>query len=182
MVHSKRLEKDKPTMQDNGFFMGKALAEARKAGSLGEVPVGVVIVRDGVVLARGHNKKESAGDPTAHAEIIALRSAARKLGNWRLEGCEVFVTLEPCVMCMGALVHARIGRLVFAATDKKAGACGSLYDLSQDRRLNHCFEVTRGVMEEEAGELLKGFFKGLRSRSGNRSGNKIREKTVKKII
>jgi tRNA(adenine34) deaminase len=172
MVHSKHWEKDAAHASEHGFFMTKALAQARRAGSLGEVPVGVVIVRDGVVLARAYNKKESANDPTAHAEIIALRRAAKKLGNWRLEDCEIFVTLEPCVMCMGALVQARIRLLVFAATDTKAGACGSLYDLSQDARLNHRFKVVRGVMEEDASSLLKGFFRDLRNSRGKKTTKK----------
>lgn len=142
--------------------MMKAMAQAERAAELGEVPVGAVIVRDGIVLARGYNKKESRHDPTAHAEIIALRAAAKKLGSWRLEGCELYVTLEPCVMCMGALLQARIKRLVFATEDPKAGACGSLYDLSNDMRMNHRFKVKSGIMQKEASLILKDFFRTLR--------------------
>ncbi|VAV83986.1 tRNA-specific adenosine-34 deaminase [hydrothermal vent metagenome] len=147
------------------FFMTAAMAQATRAAALGEVPVGAVIVRDGLILARAYNKKETGLDPTAHAEIIALRRAAKKLGSWRLDDCRLYVTLEPCVMCMGALVQARIGSLVYGATDPKAGACGSLFDLSSDVRLNHRFKATGGVMEQETGELLKVFFRALRKKN-----------------
>ncbi len=133
------------------FFMKKAMAQAARAEALGEVPVGVVIVRDGLIVARAFNRKETGCDPTAHAEIIALRRAARKLGTWRLDDCRLYVTLEPCVMCMGGLVQARIGSLIYGATDVKAGACGSLYDLSSDDRLNHRFPFNGGVMQQECG-------------------------------
>ncbi|MBI5561028.1 MAG: nucleoside deaminase [Deltaproteobacteria bacterium] len=142
--------------------MAEALKEALKAAKTGEVPVGAVIVREGGVIARGYNKKESSLDPTSHAEIIAIRRASRKIKNWRLERATLYVTLEPCLMCMGALVQARVERLVFASFDPKAGACGSLYDISGDERLNHRIKVASGVMEKEATELLKGFFSGLR--------------------
>ena len=145
------------------FFMDEALAEARKAARRGEVPVGAVVVRGGSVISRGHNRKESALDPTAHAEMEAITGAARALGAWRLSGTTLYVTLEPCLMCMGAIIQARIPRLVFGCMDPKAGACGSLYDVSDDARLNHRVSVTRGVGEAEAGELLKEFFKGLRA-------------------
>ncbi len=147
------------------FFMKKAMAQATRAEALGEVPVGAVIVRDGLIVARAFNKKETAHDPTAHAEIIALSRAARKLGTWRLDGCQLYVTLEPCVMCMGGLIQARIGRLIYGATDAKAGACGSLYDLSSDSRLNHRFSVTSGVMQQEGGDKLKAFFRALRKKN-----------------
>jgi len=144
-------------------YMAEALKEAAKAAKKGEVPVGAVMVHSGGVLARGHNRRESAADPTEHAEMMAIRRSARALGSWRLTGCTLYVTLEPCLMCMGALLQARVGRLVFAAFDPKAGACGSLYDLSNDSRLNHRVRVTSGVMSDEAGAGLKGFFKSLRA-------------------
>lgn len=155
-VRVEKAEQDK-------VFMAGALKEARKAAKKGEVPVGAVIVRSGGVLARGHNRRETALDPTEHAEMMAIRSASRKLGSWRLTGCTLYVTLEPCLMCMGALLQARVARLVFAAFDPKAGACGSLYNLSDDSRLNHRVHVTAGVMEPEASAELKDFFKGLRA-------------------
>ena len=147
------------------LFMAEALKEARKAKKRGEVPVGAVVVHEGEVIARGYNRKESASDPTAHAEVVAITRAAKKLKRWRLAGTTLYVTLEPCLMCMGAIVQARIPRLVFASLDPKAGACGSLYDISNDRRLNHRVHVTRGVAEEESRELLKEFFLKLRKKT-----------------
>ena len=143
--------------------MREALALAREAGERGEVPVGAVAVFEGRIVGRGTNARESANDPTAHAELVAIQQAARALGRWRLTGVTVVATLEPCAMCAGAMVLARIDRLVYAASDPKAGAVGSLMDLSQDARLNHRFEVERGLMAEEAGELLRAFFKARRS-------------------
>ena len=143
-------------------FMAEALAEARFAAGLGEAPVGAVLVLDGTIIARGHNLRETSGDPTAHAEVVALREAARRLGTWRLEGTTLYVTLEPCAMCAGALVLARVGTLVYGADDPKAGACGSLMNIVQDPRLNHRLEVVRGVRAEEAGALLRAFFHRLR--------------------
>jgi len=145
--------------------MAEALKEARKAKKRGEVPVGAVVVHEGEVIARGYNRKESASDPTAHAEVVAITRAAKKLKRWRLAGTTLYVTLEPCLMCMGAIVQARIPRLVFASLDPKAGACGSLYDISNDRRLNHRVHVTRGVAEEESREILKEFFLKLRKKT-----------------
>lgn len=140
-----------------------ALAEARVALSLGEVPVGAVVLdENGTVLARAHNERERGDDPTAHAEIVALRRAGTALGSWRLAGCTLAVTLEPCAMCAGALVLARVARLVFGAWDPKAGAVGSLWDLVRDRRLNHRPEVAAGVCEAECAGLLAGFFAGKR--------------------
>lgn len=148
--------------------MQAALDEAREALAHDDVPIGCVIVdSDGTELARAHNARERDADPTAHAELIALRDAAAKRGSWRLDGATLYVTLEPCAMCAGAMVLARITRLVFAATDPKAGAVGSLYNIAQDARLNHRIEVTSGVCAEEASELLKTFFKG--KRPGNAS-------------
>ncbi len=145
------------------IFMEEALAEAGKALDKGEVPVGAVVVHDGEVIAGGHNIKEGSGDPTAHAEMVAIRAAAGRLGMWRLTGTTVYVTLEPCVMCMGALLQARVSRLVFGCHDPKAGACGSLYDLSRDGRLNHRIDVTAGIFMERAGHLLRRFFREVRS-------------------
>jgi tRNA(adenine34) deaminase len=148
--------------RDDESFMEEALREARRAGAEGEVPVGAVVVREGRVLGRAHNQRERLRDPTAHAEMIAITQAAEALGSWRLEGCTMVVTLEPCPMCAGALVNARISRLVYGADDPKAGACGSLMDLANDRRLNHRLPVTRGVRAEECGALLKEFFRAKR--------------------
>jgi tRNA(adenine34) deaminase len=143
--------------------MGIALEEARAAAVAGDVPVGAVAIHDGVVVARRHNEREAAGDPTAHAEILALADAARALGTWRLGGVTLVVTLEPCAMCAGALVNARIGRLVFGAVDLKGGACGSLYHLLADPRLNHEAPITAGVRADECGALLSGFFADQRN-------------------
>lgn len=142
--------------------MTEALRLAREAGARGEVPVGAVAVFEGRVVGRGANGREAAHDPTAHAELLAVQEAARALGRWRLTGVTVYVTLEPCAMCAGAMVLARIDRLVFAAADPKAGAVGSLFDLSCDPRLNHRYPVERGVLGEEAGELLRAFFRTRR--------------------
>lgn len=140
--------------------MRLALAEADAALPAGDVPVGaVVLAPDGTVLARAHNEREAAGDPTAHAEVLALRRAAAATGEWRLTGCTLVVTLEPCVMCAGALVQSRVERVVFGALDEKAGAAGSLWDLVRDRRLNHRPEVIHGVLGEECAEQLTAFFR-----------------------
>lgn len=144
--------------------MALALEQAREAAAEGEVPIGAVLVCDGAVVAHGRNARESAADPTAHAEMIAIREGAERLGRWRLTGCTLYVTLEPCPMCAGALVNARIDRLVYGAADPKAGATGTLYDLSADDRLNHSFEVRAGVLAEACGQILKEFFQDLRSR------------------
>ena len=144
--------------------MELALAEARKTEALGEVPIGAVIVREGEVVGRGYNRRETDGDPLGHAEILAIREAARRVGGWRLTGCSIYVTLEPCAMCAGALVASRIERLVYGAKDPKAGYCGSLGNLVQDVRLNHRLEVVGGVLERECGDLLRGFFLRLRGR------------------
>ncbi|MFJ6797384.1 tRNA adenosine(34) deaminase TadA [Streptomyces sp. NPDC091268] len=142
--------------------MRLALEEAARAAAAGDVPVGAVVLGPaGELLATGHNEREATGDPTAHAEVLALRRAAAKLGEWRLTGCTLVVTLEPCVMCAGALVQARVARVVFGAGDEKAGAAGSLWDLVRDRRLNHRPEVIRGVLEEECARQLTGFFSEL---------------------
>jgi tRNA(adenine34) deaminase len=143
--------------------MDLALAEARLAAAEGEVPVGAVVVAGGRVVAARHNERERTGDPTAHAELLALRDAAAALGGWRLVDATLVVTLEPCPMCAGALVAARIGRLVFGARDPRAGACGSLYNLCVDPRLNHVVVVTEGVHADECGAVLTSFFSGRRA-------------------
>jgi tRNA(adenine34) deaminase len=143
-------------------FMRLALEAAEEAAERGEVPVGAVIVVDGSVVAGAGNQRETSGDPTAHAEIVALRAAAAAMGTWRLTTATMFVTLEPCPMCAGALVAARVGRLVFGAPDPKAGACGSLYNLCADPRLNHELPVTAGVLQEESAALLSGWFASRR--------------------
>jgi tRNA(adenine34) deaminase len=144
--------------------MREALRLAAAAGAEGEVPIGAVAVCDGQVVGRGRNAREAGRDPTAHAELLAIQEAARTLGRWRLTGVTLFVTLEPCAMCAGAMVLARIDRLVFAASDPKAGAVGSLQDLSADPRLNHRFPVERGLLAEEGGGLLRDFFRARRAR------------------
>ena len=143
--------------------MRVALAEAAEAGTLGDVPIGAVIVRDGRIIARGRNRREADRDPTAHAELLALREAARHLGGWRLSGCSLYVTLEPCPMCAGALLQARIERLVYGAADPKAGAVGSVVDLLRGVRFNHAVTVTAGVCDAECRDLLQRFFSGLRA-------------------
>ena len=147
-------------------FMREALAEARAAASVGEVPIGAVVVRAGEIVARAHNRRELDQDPSAHAEFAALCSAAQALGRWRLSDCTVYVTLEPCCMCAGLMVNARVGRCVYGATDAKAGALGSLYDLNADSRLNHRFNVTAGVLADECREVLSSYFDGLRGADG----------------
>lgn len=145
-------------------FMELALDEARAAGAEGEVPIGAVVVCAGEVVARAHNRREIDRDPSAHAEFSALVEASRALGRWRLTGCTVYVTLEPCLMCAGLMVNARIDRCVFGAADPKGGALGTLFDVSADPRLNHAFEVRSGVLADEAADLLRTFFRERRSR------------------
>jgi len=139
-------------------FMRIALAQAELARAQGEVPVGAVVVKDGEVVAVGYNQPIGRHDPTAHAEVMALRAAGEKLGNYRLPGCELYVTLEPCAMCSGAMMHARLSRVVYAASDPKTGVCGSVLDLFAHAVLNHHTEVVGGVLAEEASAMLKGFF------------------------
>jgi tRNA(adenine34) deaminase len=149
---------------DDVTFMAAALKEAAAAGERGEVPVGAVVVIDGRIVAAAGNERQAAADPTAHAEIVALRAAAAATGTWHLEDATVYSTLEPCPMCAGALISARVARLVFGAPDPKAGACGSLYNLCADPRLNHEVVVEPGVAADEAGELLRTWFAARRSR------------------
>jgi len=133
------------------------------AAELGEVPIGAVVVHDGVIIGRGHNLRESSNDPTTHAEMIAIRQAAATLGSWRLLDCTLYVTLEPCVMCMGAIILARIPRLVYGCRDPRVGAAGSIYDFSQDERFNHRVAVTEGVLGDQCSEMLSSFFRQLRA-------------------
>jgi len=144
--------------------MQQALVEAETAARLGEVPIGAVVVRGGEVIGRGYNLREASNDPTTHAEMVAIRAAAKRLGSWRLLDCTLYVTLEPCVMCMGAIILARIPRLVFACRDPKAGAVGSLYDFSRDERFNHRVEAVEGVLGDECSTMLSNFFRELRAR------------------
>ncbi len=155
---------DFETEEKDLFFMSEALLEASKAEEMGEVPVGALITREEVIISRGYNKKESACDPTLHGEIVAITGAARALGAWRLAETTLYVTLEPCLMCMGALIQARVPRLVFGAADPKAGACGSLFDLSCDTRLNHRIQASGGLCEAESRHMLQRFFKKLRNK------------------
>jgi tRNA(adenine34) deaminase len=152
-------------MQDNDnniYFMQLALKEAEAAFEAGEVPVGAVIVQSGSVIARTHNCREASSDPTGHAELLALRVAAQKLRRWRLSDLTLYVTKEPCIMCAGAMVNARLGRLVYGCRDDKGGAAASLYSILSDKRLNHRVEVISGVLENECAEMLKRFFQELR--------------------
>lgn len=146
------------------YWMQRAIAEAGKAQAKDEVPIGCVIVKDGRIIARGHNLRETAQDPAAHAELIAIRKAARKLSSWRLLDTTLYVTLEPCIMCMGAIILARIPTVVFGCFDPKGGAAGTLYDLSSDPRLNHRVELVPQVLEGECSALLSNFFSDLRRR------------------
>jgi tRNA(adenine34) deaminase len=151
--------------EQDAVYMGEALALAREAASVDEVPVGAVVVLDGVIVGRGFNQPIGRHDPTAHAEIMALRDAATRVGNYRLPGSTLYVTLEPCVMCSGAIMHARVGRVVFGARDPKTGAAGSVVDLFGEGRLNHHADIVGGVLAEECGALLSGFFAARRSRT-----------------
>jgi tRNA(adenine34) deaminase len=147
----------------DGEVLMLALDEARAAAAAGEVPVGAIVIADGLIVGRGQNRVLRDLDPTAHAEIVALREAARNLGNYRLSGCEIFVTLEPCAMCAGAMIHARLSRLVYAAADPKAGAVGSVLQVLNHPQLNHQMAVTSGELAEESGELLRSFFRERRT-------------------
>jgi tRNA(adenine34) deaminase len=151
-------------VSDLDGLMRLALDEARLADAAGEVPIGAVVLdADGLVIGRGHNQRESTSDPTGHAEVVAIREAAHRHGSWRLDGCQLVVTLEPCTMCAGAIVLARLDRVVYGATDPKAGAVGSLWDVVRDRRLNHRPEVISGVLADECGEMLRSWFEAKRA-------------------
>ena len=152
-------------MQIDYDYMKMALAEAQAAFLKEEVPVGAVVVRDGKILAKAHNSPISLNDPSAHAEMLALRQAAAAIGNYRLVGAELYVTLEPCIMCAGAILQARLARVIFGARDPKCGAVGSLYSILTDERLNHRVEVTEGILQEECGEIMSRFFRQKRIRA-----------------
>ncbi|WP_436862445.1 tRNA adenosine(34) deaminase TadA [Staphylococcus caeli] len=149
-------------MTNHQFYMKAAIEEARKAGDIGEVPIGAVVVKDNEIIARAHNLRESAQDPTAHAEHIAIRKAAMVVQSWRLEGCRLYVTLEPCVMCAGSIVMSRIPHVIYGAKDSKGGCAGSLMDLLQEPRFNHRAHVETGILETECSQLLTDFFKNIR--------------------
>lgn len=149
-------------MANHTYYMALALEQAREAAVAGEIPIGAVLVRDGKIVAADRNRREELNDATAHAEVLVIRRAGELLGGWRIFGSTLYVTLEPCPMCAGAMVQARIDRLVFGATDPKGGAAGTLYDLVRDQRLNHRLEVIGGIMAEESAEVLQQFFKERR--------------------
>lgn len=155
-------------LQEKEFFMREALKEAQKAYDQEEVPIGAVVVLNGEIIGRGYNLREKEQDATLHAEIKAIRQANQHLGSWRLEDCELFVTLEPCPMCSGAMILARMKKVIFGAFDPKAGTAGTFMNLLQDSRFNHQVEVEQGVLEEECQEILRSFFKGLRERNKKR--------------
>lgn len=150
------------------YFMNLALAQAKKAEELDEVPIGAVVVYENQVIAQGYNRREIDNDPAGHAEFIAMKQASEKLGVWRLSGCTVYVTLEPCLMCAGLMYQARIDRCVYGAADPKAGALGSLYSVNEDDRLNHTFDVTSGVCSQECAAVLRTFFQNKRKRNKER--------------
>lgn len=150
---------------DDVYFMREAMAEARRAAAIGDIPVGAIAVYDGQIVARGYNQKESGRDPTAHAEMLIIRETARFLGGWRLTGVTIYCTLEPCPMCAGAMVQARLSELVYAVDDSKAGAAGSVLDLLTDRQLNHTVKVRKGVLQAEVTALMDEFFTALRDGS-----------------
>lgn len=151
-------------MDENIKFMKEALKEAEKSYRKEEIPVGAVIVKDGKIISRGHNTKETKLDPTKHAEIIAIQKASKKLQTWRLSGCTMYVTLEPCSMCAGSLIQARIDKVVIGAMDEKTGACGSVLNLLSDYKFNHTVQIETGIMQEECKKILQQFFKELRAR------------------
>lgn len=159
-------------MLSDSDIMTEALAEARLAHQAGDVPVGAVVVHEGQIIARGHNRREVDNDPLAHAEVMVLRQAAAFLGRWRLSGCTLVVTLEPCPMCAGAVVHSRIDRLVFGASDRRTGAAGSLYNIVADRRLNHAVEITAGVRAAESTDLIQAFFRRRRAEKKRGAGDR----------
>ena len=154
-------------MEQDYLFMKEALKEAKKAYKKDETPVGAVIVKDGIIIARGHNEKELKNDPTLHAEISAIRKACKKLNTWRLNECDMYVTLEPCAMCAGAIIQARVGRLFIGTSDPKAGAVGSVIDVLGVEKFNHKVDVSYGLLMEECSKILKDFFKELRQRKNS---------------
>ncbi|QVI37127.1 tRNA adenosine(34) deaminase TadA [Lacticaseibacillus casei] len=164
---------------DINQYMEAALAEARKAAAIGEVPIGAVVVHEGQIVGRGHNLRETSQDATQHAEIIAIQAACRKLGTWRLEDCQLFVTLEPCPMCAGAMINARIATCYFGATDPKAGVAGTFYNLLEDSRFNHQVAVVGGLKAAASAELLQSFFRTIRAkRKAAKQAGQTRENQV----
>ena len=155
-------------MEQKEYYMKQALKEAEKAYKKLEVPVGAVIVKDGKIIARGHNLKETKNDTTNHAEIIAIRKASKKIKSWRLTGCTMYVTLEPCTMCAGALIQARLDKVVIGTMDEKTGACGSVLNIIEDYKFNHKVEIEKGVMEKECKAILQQFFRELRIKKKNK--------------
>ncbi len=164
MISSQNTTKSNEQLKEDQSFMTQAIFLAQESANKGEVPVGALVVYEGTVVGQGANNKENKQCATNHAEIIAIEQASTKINSWRLSECTLYVTLEPCLMCAGALQQARIKRLVFGAFDPKGGACGSLYSIHDDRRLNHCFPVIGGVMEVECSQILKKFFSNLRNK------------------
>ena len=166
--------KDRPQipMEEKNFFMKQALKEANKAYSKGEVPVGAVIVKEGKIISRGHNLKESKKDTVKHAEIIAIEKASKKLDSWRLEDCDIYITMEPCPMCMGAIINSRIRKIYYGVSDLKAGACGSVIDLTK-YKFNHIPEYEKNILADESKEILQAFFKELRARNKKDRGVSI---------
>lgn len=162
MIKAKELKKEELYLHE--YWMQKALEEARKAEDIGEVPIGAILVKDQEIIGSAYNLREKNRQATAHAEVLAIQDANRKLGAWRLEGATLYVTLEPCPMCTGAIINARIDRLVYGASDPKAGCVGSLYNLLEDNRFNHQVEVISGVLAEETGQILSNFFQRLRQK------------------
>lgn len=150
-------------------YMIEALEEAKKAEKIGEIPIGAIIEKDGQIIGRGHNQVETLKDPTAHAEILAIKDAADHLGGWRLTGCNMYVTIEPCSMCSGAMVWSRINKVYIGAMDPKGGACGSIFNIVQEERLNHFIEIETGIMEEECRQIVQDFFKRLRKGQDKKS-------------
>lgn len=160
-------------------FMREAIRQARKAGALMEVPIGCVIVYEGKIIARGYNRRNTDKNTISHAELNAIRKASKKLGDWRLEGCTMYITLEPCQMCAGAIVQARVSRVVIGSMNPKAGCAGSILNLLEMEQFNHQVEVTRGVLQEECSQMLSGFFKELREIKKRREKSRVNAKKIK---
>lgn len=167
---AEELNKNGLSRQEDAYYMGLALEEAEKAAALGEIPIGAVLVQEGEVISRAHNLREMNQDATAHAEVLVIREACAKLKRWRLSGCTLYVTVEPCPMCSGAIVNGRIDRVVYGCPDVKAGGAESIFNIITNPNLNHCAEVTSGVLEQECAQVMKSFFQ--RRRKENRAARK----------
>lgn len=167
---AEELNKNGLSRQEDAYYMGLALEEAEKAAALGEIPIGAVLVQEGEVISRAHNLREMNQDATAHAEVLVIREACAKLKRWRLSGCTLYVTVEPCPMCSGAIVNGRIDRVVYGCPDVKAGGAESIFNIITNPNLNHCAEVTSGVLEEDCAQVMKTFFQ--RRRKENRAARK----------